>query len=239
MYLKMDNDKHNDNRKYNKNEKKNKQSISNKPKKRNNKLTTEDKEKIKQYYTDLIEFYDKNNEKAFTPKYKCNYNNEKNYYYITEYDHQTFESFGLIKDKELILTSTEVWYLHQIELIALDGFKLYLSEENIPMFHLYSYLRRSGKIVSMIELISKEYASYLFIFETMNDYKEKTSFSLIYQYTCPTIKFEDMNMILSTGRKLFEIASIKNKASCPVSIAFCSGINITFISIIEEDVSFN
>lgn len=241
MYLNMDNNQIDNNFKFDRKENKNNQAIPNKPKKRNNKLTMEDKDKIKQYYIDLQEFFKKNEEKELTPKYKCNYNKDHSYYFTTEYDYQTFKSFGLIKnkDKELRLTSTEVWYLTQIGLIALNGFEINVAQENIYLFHLYSYLRRSGKIVSMGELISKEYSNYLFLYETMNDYKEKTSSSLIYQYTSSTIQYPDFDIILSTAQKLFELFSIQNKANCPVSIAFCSGINITFITVNEEDVSFS
>jgi hypothetical protein len=111
----------------------------------------------------LLHFHKRNEDSrasSTSSQYTCEYDNEKNevniieiQFFILNYDHSKFESFGKIIDSKLMLKVEEVDYLNELGLIKLNGitesnlFNILISQKGLYNKAIYGYFRRSGSII--------------------------------------------------------------------------------------------
>ena len=223
------------------------QKIPKGPKKKSYKIKNEDIENIKKYYVDLDSFY-KNNEDIYNKsinesKFLCNYDKDNKLFYIKEFDHSKFDSFGILKDKILYLSYNEVFYLNQIGLIKIQEEKN-LIYDNIDLINLYSYLRRSGKIIKCCDLLWKEkdnnniqnkYQIYFLVFDDLNKFKNKLVDYIIFQSSFGKFNFELFNNIFKDTENILNIFENKNPLY-KILLASSNEITITLLEINKEKI---
>ena len=221
------------------------QKIPKGPKKKSYKIKNEDIENIKKYYVDLDSFY-KNNEDIYNKsinesKFLCNYDKDNKLFYIKEFAHSKFDSFGILKDKILYLSFNEVFYLNQIGLIKIQEEKN-LIYDNIDLINLYSYLRRSGKIIKCCDLLWKEkdnnnikkiYNNYFLVFNDLEKYKRKLVDYIIFQNSSKEINFNVLTNIFKDSEQILNIYENKNQ-SYKILLALSNKITITFLKINKD-----
>jgi len=231
----------------NQNDIKKSQKIPKGPKKKGFKIKNEDKERIKKYYVELDNFY-KNNEELLNKsikdsKYLCNYDKDNKLFFIKEFDINKFESFGIIKNGILFLSLNEVFYLNQIGLIKIEE-EENLIYENIDLINLYSYLRRSGKIIKCCDLLWKEkdnnniktiYKNYFLIFDNLNSYKSKKVDYIICQSSKEEFNFNSFNNIFENSSNILNLYENKNLL-VKILLATSNGITITFLKLNKENI---
>jgi hypothetical protein len=201
----------------NENDIKKTQKIPKGPKKKDFKIKNEDKERIKKYYVELDNFYKNNNE--FLKKtiqdtnYLCNYDKDNKLFFLNKFDNNKFESFCVLKNGILFLSLNEVFYLNQIGLIKIEE-EENLIYENIDLINLYSYLRRSGKIIKCCDLLWKEkdnnnikkiYNNYFLVFNDLEKYKRKIVDYIIFQNSSKEINFNVLTNIFKDSEQILNI----------------------------------
>ena len=223
------------------------QKIPKGPKKRDFKIKNEDKEKIKKYYVELDNFHKNNNEILIESikdtKYLCNYDKDNKLFFIKKFENNKFESFGVIKNGILFLSFNEVFYLNQIGLIKIEE-EENLIYENIDLINLYSYLRRSGKIIKCCDLLWKEkdnlniqaiYKNYFLVFEDLNKYKTKKVDYIICQSSSKEFNFNSFNNIFENSSNILKLYE-NNNPLVKILLASSNGITITFLKLNKENI---
>ncbi len=231
----------------NENDIKKTQKIPKGPKKKDFKIKNEDKERIKKYYVELDNFYKNNNE--FLKKtiqdtnYLCNYDKDNKLFFLNKFDNNKFESFGVLKNGILFLSLNEVFYLNQIGLIKIEE-EENLIYENIDLINLYSYLRRSGKIIKCCDLLWKEkentniqtiYKNYFLVFEDLNKYKTNKVDYIIYQSSSKEFNFNSFNNIFENSSNILKLYE-NNNPMVKILLASSNGITITFLKLNKENI---
>jgi hypothetical protein len=234
----------------NENDIKKTQKIPKGPKKKDFKIKNEDKERIKKYYVELDNFYKNNNE--FLKKtiqdtnYLCNYDKDNKLFFLNKFDNNKFESFGVLKNGILFLSLNEVFYLNQIGLIKIEE-EENLIYENIDLINLYSYLRRSGKIIKCCDLLWKEkdnnnikkiYNKYFLVFNDLEKYKRKLVDYIIFQNSSKEINFNVLTNIFKDSEQILNIYENKNQ-SYKILLALSNKITITFLKINKDPFPSN
>ena len=213
----------------------NKQKIPDKPKKKN-KIRSEDKEKFNKFYQELNDFYEVNQkvflEKENKSKYECQFDEKQNLFQLNNYDYNLFDSFGVIKDKKLYINYCEMIYLRQIGVIKCNELvESKYKNKNYEMLYLYSYLRRNGKIFYCCSHLNKKAEHFLISYDDTENFKNKNIDSIICLHSTKSISFREIEIIIAKSKEIIEKLKPKNSLEPNIVVAFCEGINITFIKI--------
>ena len=242
------------------------QKLPQKMKKKNNKLKEEDKEKCNNYYSEVYKFIEKNDvavsKKIKEINYFFEYDKENNYFISNHFDHQNLESYGYYnkKEKKIYLSEEEAFYLNQIGYITFkDGFDFNIL--NLVKLNLYSYLRRSSKIVLISKiLLVKENSKnknekklinnsdiqdidkYFVLFDNLDDFKNHKIKSILYQHDSDEIlNFILFKKVIIGSEKIYDIFknvnNIKDNSNNNIpEIIICvtQGISIIFLKIDDK-----
>ena len=218
------------------------QQLPSKMKKKKN-LKEEDKEKCEEYYSEVKNFIEKNESKVAKKYEKINYFfefDEKINLFISNKYEQNLESFGYYdkKNKKMYLTIEEAFYLYQIGYINFKP-EIDFDKFNLVNLYLYSYLRRSAKILipsqilALIKELNKkdikddvntekdknkeenkinDIDKYYILFEDLDDFKRHKIKSILYQHDSE----ENLNYILfqniiNNSKKIFNLYQEVNK----------------------------
>jgi len=229
------------------NDNKKTQKIPKRPKKKGYKINNEEKEKIQKYYIELDTFYNNNKETLNNSienlNFLCNFNKDDKLYFIKNFENSKFESFGIIKEGILFLSPNEVFYLNQIGLLKIEEEENFIYE-NISLINLYSYLRRSGKIIKCCDLLWKEkdnnniqnkYQIYFLVFDDLNKFKNKLVDYIIFQSSFGKFNFELFNNIFKDTENILNIFENKNPLY-KILLASSNEITITLLEINKEKI---
>ncbi len=139
----------------------------------------------------------------------------------TNYDTTRFKTFGFIKDKKLYFTKEEAFYLKQLNYIKYDNIKDY----DLGLYTLYSWLRRSSKIVKCPEHNDIKYIGYYIIYENIDAFNEdKIEFIVtLFDETSLNIDWIDETQNIAKELSLDKV----------IVLAMPSGSSITFIKLSE------
>ena len=230
-----------------KNQDKKSQKLPNIPKKKNF-LSEHDIQNINDYYTDLKNFYNENNihlnNYLINTKYIC-IKDDNNEYYIDNYDKQKFFDFGIIKKKKLFVSLKEIFYLNQIGLINFKNFDINdIIYNNINLFNLYCYLKRTGKIIKCIELYKDDLKNitslenYLITYNNKNEYNLNKISNIIYSFSSELLNYNLINLLLKNFQTILNFFLLNNSSLYEEEqeiflLAITQGTSITFLSIKE------
>ena len=119
--------------------------------------------------------------------------------------------------KTYSFTKEEYYYLNDITLLKCDSNIISLLESTYELNRclVYSYLRRSGKVISI-------QSDYFTIFENYEDYKANKASSLV---------FTSLSEDISNIDQIKPILKLQEELKIPTLIAFVKQKNITFIEI--------
>ena len=238
------------------------QQLPKKMKKKAN-LMEEDKEKCDKYYSEVKTFIEKNELKMEKNNKNINYlfeYDEKQNLFISDKYEQKIESFGYYNKiyKKMFLSFEEAFYLYQIGYIK---FKSEIDFNNFDLvnLYLYSYLRRSSKIILvckilfLIEEMNKkdeeikdknkteeiigDIDKYYILFENLEDYKRHKIKSILYQHNSE----ENLNYILfqniiNNSKRIYNLYLKVNEINLDefkseIIICITQGASITFLKI--------
>jgi len=229
------------------NQEKKSQKLPNIPKKKNI-LTEHDKQNIKDYYSQLQNFYNENNihlnNSLINTKYIC-IKDDNNEYYIDNYDKQKFFDFGIIKNKKLYVCLKEIFYLNQIGLLNIKNFDINdITCNNINLLNLYCYLKRNGKIIKCLEFYKDDLKNitslenYLLIYNNKNEYNSNKISNIIYNFSSDLLNYNLINLLLKNSQTILNFFSSNNSSLYEDEqdlflLAITQGTSITFLSIKE------
>ena len=238
------------------------QQLPKKMKKKAN-LMEEDKEKCDKYYSEVKTFIEKNELKREKNNKNINYlfeYDEKQNLFISDKYEQKIESFGYYNkiNKKMFLSFEEAFYLYQIGYI---NFKSEIDFNNFDLvnLYLYSYLRRSSKIILvckilfLMEVMNKkdeeikhknkneeiigDIDKYYILFENLEDYKRHKIKSILYQHNSE----ENLNYILfqniiDNSKRIYNLYLKVNEINfdefkSEIIICITQGASITFLKI--------
>ena len=152
------------------------QQVPKKMKKKKN-LKEEDKEKCEEYYSELKNFLEKN-DTTISKKYKSlnyffEYDKKQNLFISDRYE-QSLETFGYYhkSQKKMYLSTEEAYYLYQICSINFKP-EFDFNDFNLIDIYLYSYLRRSAKIILVSKILFLNYQLNLIDNENKEDKDDK------------------------------------------------------------------
>ena len=238
------------------------QQLPKKMKKKAN-LMEEDKEKCDKYYSEVKTFIEKNELKMEKNNKNINYlfeYDEKQNLFISDKYEQKIESFGCYNkiNKKMFLSFEEAFYLYQIGYIK---FKSEIDFNNFDLvnLYLYSYLRRSSKIILVCKIlflmeemnkkdeeikdknkneeIIGDIDKYYILFENLEDYKRHKIKSILYQHNSE----ENLNYILfqniiDNSKRIYNLYLKVNEINfdefkSEIIICITQGASITFLKI--------
>ena len=221
-------------------------------------LKEEDKEKCDEYYEEVKTFIEKNESKLAKNNKNIDYFfefDEKQNLFMSDKYEQKLESFGYYNktNKKMFLSIEEAFYLYQIGYI---NFKPEIDFNNFDLvnLYLYSYLRRSSKIVLVAKILFlmeemnrkdkdknedeiKEIDKYYILFENLDDYKTHKIKSILYQHDSEeNLNYLLFQNILNNSKKIYNIFNEANNIKLDVfksDIIVCitQGVSITFLKL--------
>ena len=215
------------------------QQIPKKMKKKKN-LKEEDKEKCEEYYSELKNFLEKN-DTTISKKYKSlnyffEYDKKQNLFINDKYE-QSLETFGYYhkSQKKMYLSTEEAYYLYQICSINFNP-EFDFNDFNLIDIYLYSYLRRSAKIILVAKILLLNYElnlieekdkenkenknedeindidKYYILFEDSDDYKRHKIKSILYRHDSEeNLNYLLFQNIINNSKKIYNLHKKVNK----------------------------
>ena len=215
------------------------QQIPKKMKKKKN-LKEEDKEKCEEYYSELKNFLEKN-DTTISKKYKSlnyffEYDKEQNLFISDKYE-QSLETFGYYhkSEKKMYLSTEEAYYLYQICSINFKP-EFNFNDFNLIDIYLYSYLRRSAKIILVAKILLLNYElnfidkenkedkenknedvindidKYYILFEDSDNYRRHKIKSILYRHDSEeNLNYLLFQNIINNSKKIYNLYKKVNK----------------------------